>query len=190
MPPKVKISREDIVSAGLEIVRAGGEEALNARAVAQRLGCSTQPIFSNYPSMEALKRDVIGRAQQIYQGYIAEGMRDPAYPPYKGSGMAYIRFARQERQLFRLLFMRNRAGEKIEEDWDSIAGILAVIRENTGLSQEEAYRFHLELWLCVHGIAVMSATSYLDWPMEDISAMLTDMYEGLKLRYADRRREK
>ena len=34
------------------------------------------------------------------------------YPPYKASGMAYIRFAREQRELFKLLFMRDRTNEE------------------------------------------------------------------------------
>ena len=52
MPPKVKITKEDIVQAGMEIVRRDGEAGLNARSIAAVLGCSTQPVFSNYDSMD------------------------------------------------------------------------------------------------------------------------------------------
>ena len=52
MPPKVKISKEDILQTAIELVRKGGEEAVNARAIAGALNCSTQPIFSNFASME------------------------------------------------------------------------------------------------------------------------------------------
>ena len=48
MPPKVKVSKEDINTAAVEMVRESGAEALNARALAAKLGCSTQPIFSNF----------------------------------------------------------------------------------------------------------------------------------------------
>ena len=52
MPPKVKITKEDIINAAIEIVKANGEEAINARNIAATLGCSTQPVFSNFASME------------------------------------------------------------------------------------------------------------------------------------------
>lgn len=52
-------------------------------------------------------------------------------------------------------------------------------------SEDEAYLFHLEMWLYVHGIATMIATSYLDWDDEFISRVLTDAYMGLKYRYTE-----
>ena len=42
MPPKTRITKEQIVSAGLELARQAGPEAINARAVASRLGCSAR----------------------------------------------------------------------------------------------------------------------------------------------------
>lgn len=57
------------------------------------------------------------------------------------------------------------------------------MKKNTGLDKEDAYLFHIEMWLYVHGIATMIATSYLDWDIEFISKALTDGYIGLKYRY-------
>ena len=59
------------------------------------------------------------------------------YPVYKASGMAYIRFAKEERELFKLLFMRDRTGEKIAED-EEIRPIIQIIMENTGWSEQKA----------------------------------------------------
>jgi hypothetical protein len=54
------------------------------------------------------------------------------------------------------------------------------------LSEDEAYIFHLELWLFVHGIATMIATNYLEWDIEFVDKALTDAYQGLKNRYTVR----
>lgn len=183
MPPKARIRKQDIVAAGLAIVKEQGADALNARELARQLGCSTQPVFSNYATMEELKTDVIEAANQLYQKYLEEGMKDPAYPPYKASGMAYIRFAKEEKELFKLLFMRDRSGEHIVEKKDDMAGVIRLVEESTGLAEQEAHLFHLEMWIYVHGIATMMATSYLDWDWEMVSRVLTDAYQGMRIRY-------
>ena len=51
MPPKVKITKEDIIKTSLELIKKYGVESVNARAIAKELNCSTQPIFSNFSSM-------------------------------------------------------------------------------------------------------------------------------------------
>ena len=183
MPPKAKVTRTDILNAALAIVRERGEGALNARELAARLGVSTQPVFSNYATMDALRQDVIAAAHEEYRALLTQCMDSGRYPIYKASGMGYIKFAKEEKELFKLLFMRDRSGEQVTEDRAEIEPLIALIRRNTGMSEEAAYRFHLEMWVCVHGLATMIATSYLDWDLETISGMLTDCYMGLKTRF-------
>ena len=86
-------------------------------------------------------------------------------------------------ELFKLLFMRDRTEEDSETEDESIDGIIALISRNTGLSNEDARLFHLEMWIFVHGIATMIVTGYLDWEEEYVSRTLTDVYEGLKARW-------
>ena len=186
MPPKTRVEKEDIIQAAAVIVRENGIDALNARAVAARLGVSTQPIFSNYSTMEELKGDVLDYAYNVYAGYLERGMTSGEYPVYKASGMAYIQFAQEERELFKLLFMRDRRGEKFAQKDDEFKPIVGIIMKNLGLTEEEATMFHLEMWVYVHGIASMIATSYLEWDKETISRMLTDLYMGLKERYINK----
>lgn len=184
MPPKSRVSKETVLAAAVELVREEGAQALNARALAKRLGCSTQPVFSNYATMEALRAGVIAAGMERYHGYLAESMGSGRYPPYKASGMGYIRFALEEKELFKLLFMRDRSGEVIGEDLEEVGPIIALIQEKTGMSFDRARQFHLEMWLYVHGAATMLATGYLPWTMEDIDTMLTDAFEGLRIRFA------
>ncbi len=112
MPPKVKITKDEILKAALGIVRKGGVQALNARALADALGCSTQPVFSNYPGMDELRADVDRTASELYREYLASGAKRSDVPKYKAFGLAYIEFAKEEPELFRLLFMCDRSNEK------------------------------------------------------------------------------
>lgn len=125
-------------------------------------------------------------ANELYQSYLQKDMAEGKYPPYKASGMAYIRFAKEEKELFKLLFMRDRSGERVGENKEEIRPLLKLIRQNLGLSEEDAYFFHLEMWIYVHGIATMLATSYLELDEEFISRVITDGYEGMKARYGKR----
>ena len=93
MPPKEKIVKEDILAAAVKLVREQGEEGINARAIAAKLGCSTQPIFSNFASMDEVKAAVIEECGRIYEAYIQREQASGKWKPYKAFGMAYIRFA-------------------------------------------------------------------------------------------------
>lgn len=186
MPPKFKFTREQIVAAALEVTRKNGITGLTARGLAAELGSSAKPIFGLFQNMEEVQREVVSAANTLYQSYIKKGMADNKFPPYKASGIAYIQFAKEEKELFKLLFMRDRADEKIEENREEIRPILDLIMKNLGIDENEAYFFHLELWLYVHGIATMIATNYLEWDIEFIDKALTDAYQGLKNRYVTR----
>ncbi len=180
MPPKVKITKEEIINAAVDIVRNSGAQSLNARTVASVLQCSTQPVFSNFATMEELCLAVTERADAMCEAYMRREAQRGEFPVYKATGMAYIRFAKEEKELFKLLYMRDRSGETIPEGAGLTDQMECVVRDSTGLSDDEAKLFHLEMWAYVHGIAVMLATGFLDLEWELISNMLTDSYQGLR----------
>ena len=185
MPPKFKFTKDEITNAALNVTRNNGISGLTARALAAELGCSVKPIFGLFKNMEEVQQEVLTASNLLYQNYLREDMAEGKYPPYKASGMAYIRFAKDEKELFKLLFMRDRSGETIEENREEMRSLIELIKQNLGISEDEAYLFHLEMWLYVHGIATMIATSYLDWDNEFISKVITDAYIGLKYRYTE-----
>ena len=181
MPPRVKITKEEIVDAALSLLKSNGEEAINARSLAAALGCSTQPIFSNFESMEALREGMIARAYENYLSFIEKELAAGKYPPYKAFGMAYIRFAKEEKALFRLLFMRDRTGEDLSPSPDFERSVQLIMEANR-LSRETAMLFHVEMWACVHGIGTMLATSFQPMDEELISRMTSDVYQGVRAR--------
>ena len=183
MPPKVKVTKEEIVTAALEIVRSCGAQAVNARAVASALNCSTQPVFSNFATMEELRLAVVERADALCQEYIRREVASGAYPAYKASGMAYIRFAKEEKELFKLLYMRDRTEEPEQPESALNSQMEDHVQHNTGLTGSEVQLFHLEMWAFVHGIATMFATGFEDIDWDLVSKMLTDVYQGLKKQY-------
>ena len=184
MPPKCKFTREEILQAALDMTRESGIESVTARALGERLGASSRPIFSVFKSMQEVQNEVLSAAEMLHQEYLQRSMAAGEYPAYKASGMAYIRFAKEETQLFKLLFMRDRSKEQIEENREQLKPLVELICKDTGLREQDAYTFHLEMWIYVHGIATMIATSYLEWHWDTISQMLTDAYFGLKERYS------
>ncbi len=182
MPPQVKITKTAIVETALLLVREGGEEALNARDLASALNCSTQPIFSNFSTMEELRDEIINAAYSLYLEFIKKETESQKYPPYKSSGMAYIRFAKDEKELFKLLFMRNRTKEELSPSLDFENAVEMVMKAN-GVTREKATLMHLEVWACVHGIGVMIATSFLNFEWDMISNMISDVYLGIRARH-------
>ena len=183
MPPKVKITKEDIIKTSLELIKKYGVESVNARTIAKELNCSTQPIFSNFSSMNDLMYEVLVETNNIYEGYLKREIENKEYPIYKATGMAYIRFAKEEKELFKFLFMRDRKTEAVLNKTDFGSDIMDIISNSTGLKEDKAKLFHLEMWILGHGIATMFATSFLNLEWDLVSQIMTDAYKGLMKQY-------
>ena len=183
MPPKVKITKEDIVNTAVELVRENGEQAINARAIAAALHCSTQPVFSNFATMDKLQDAVRVAAYDRYLGFLKSEAESGRYPPYKAFGMAYIHFAKEERELFRFLFMCDRGGADASSTSPDFEASVQMIMKANGVTADKARLMHMEMWACVHGIATMLATSFLTLDRELVSDMLTDIYQGIRARH-------
>ena len=58
MPPRVRVTKEQVLNTAFAMTRESGFSEVTARKLAARLNSSTQPIFRVYESMESLKRDL------------------------------------------------------------------------------------------------------------------------------------
>ena len=178
MPAKKQVTKEAILEAAFELVREKGMDALNMREIAQRCKCSTQPIYLSFKGMDELKAEVAKKITAVFDNFIGDEIASGKYPEYKAIGMGYIRFAKEEKELFKYLLMRNRTDES---SWEAggFDKSTYIIMKNYGLYEDDAAKLHAEMWIFVHGIATMFATGYLDWDWELISEMMTDVFKGL-----------
>ena len=103
MPPKVKFQKEEIVQAALAVAREQGIQAVTAREVARKLQVSPRPIFTWFDSMDHLREEVRSRAEEKYRGYIERGLSEEI--PFLGVWRQYLRFAREEPELYKLLYL-------------------------------------------------------------------------------------
>ena len=159
MPPKAKFTREEIVAAAVDVIREKGLEAITAQEMGRRLGSSTRPLFTYFSTLEELRAAAAAQARRIYNGYAEEGLS--MTPAFKGFGMAYIRFAREEPSLFRLLFMRKADPADLADVLDR-EGHLPLIRktvmETFRLDRAQADWLYENLWIYAHGLAAFCAS--------------------------------
>lgn len=180
MPPKIKITEEAIIDAAVKIIREQGIEKLNARSLAQELGCSVQPIFRAFSSMEDLKKAVVAKVGEIYSKYLSDSisMEDNMV----GLEMAYIRFAQEEKNLFQLLHMSDRLGLSKTEEFTAVGidrEIIEAMARMTGLSIEQATMLYTGTFFAAHGIATMLATNHCTFTEEEIRSIVENVFYGL-----------
>lgn len=189
MPAKRQITKEAIVEAAVEMAKRGGIETINARNLAKELNCSTQPIYFSFENMEELKKETIQSISELHKTYIETSMKEQQLKsdivPYKAYGIAYIQFAKQQKELYKVLFMRDRTMEQQISGKSELDGVIRMVQAATGLEYEDAYQLQMEVWFCVHGIASMIATNYIELDDDSISHAVTNCFEGLKKQHKE-----
>lgn len=176
MPPKARITKEMILHTVLEITRKEGFEAVNARSIAERLRCSTRPLFTCYKNMDELKADFLNAAFAFYERYAADYGKFYEGNPALVLPLSYIAFAQQEAKLFQYLFLSDMALHMtVAEDFYAEAGNAEKARIFAGVIGVEPQRgreIFLDLFLYAHGIAVLAATGKLRFAPEEAGQML------------------
>ena len=182
MPPKAKFTKEEILNAGLAILRGRGVSAVTAREIGHFLGSSARPIFTVFENMRQVLNGIEAKAREIYSDYVRQGLQKDI--AFRGVGQAYIAFAIREPMLFQLLFMRKLPDDmgvhkilpEIDENYPQI---LRSITDHYPVSTEEAVLLYRHLWIYSHGIAALCATAMCQFSDEEISSMLTEVFKAL-----------
>ena len=141
MPPRAKFTKKEIVDAGLTILRESGITAVTAREIGRYLGSSSRPIFTVFENMGEVLDGIEDRAREIYSDYVHQGLQQNL--AFRGVGQAYISFAMNEPQLFRLLFMRKLPddmvlGKILPEIDDNYPSIVKSITDQYPVTNEDA----------------------------------------------------
>lgn len=162
MPAAKKVSKEEIIDAAVEVLRDGGFSSINARSVAQKLGCSTQPIYLSFKSMEELKTALTERAIELHTQRVRASLRahegnDSRYSSY---GMGFVKFAAEEKQLFRWLYLEGKQSGPYRNDV-LLSEVIEVIVDEFGYSEETARRFHQDMIYYSYGLAILANTDHL-----------------------------
>lgn len=175
MPPTVRFTRDAVLHAACQLMRREGMEALNARAIAKELGGSTQPIFRLFTNMEDLHRELILYVARQFQAH-AEADMAQSDSPYIQLCTTYLLYGRDEPELFKLLFMRDRVSEGQYSDQTTFDLVFNIIKKETPLDDETALRFFERTWLFIHGLAVCIATKYI--PCQDERYLISMVKEA------------
>ncbi len=174
MAPKNKFTREEMVEAAVRVVRAKGINALTAKALASELGVSTQPVFTCFHTIEEAKREVCSAAERVYDSYLTAGLSMSI--PFLGVGMQYIRFAKEEPELYRLLFLTahtsgsSSAMAALRRSQDLVRESL---KRTYNIDAQAADRYFRDMWLVVHSLATLIVNGECSYSDQEIGDILT-----------------
>ena len=167
MARKETITLQMILDTAFAMTREDGFANVTARKVAAKAGCSTQPIFRVYKNMDELWRAVYDRAAAFFDDYYS------LYPrmgsaPFVNLGMAYIAFAREERHLFELLFVKS--GPDKKSMYELLNGSAGNVVYEINLAEAagclDPGDLFMKMWIFIHGVACMTLTG--DYDLTDV----------------------
>lgn len=183
MPPKPKITKEMILTTVLDITRETGFESVNARNIADKLTCSTRPIFTCYKNMDELKSEFLHFAFDFYTQYVDTYRHTANKNPCLVLPLSYIAFAREETYLFQLLFISDMDLNMTEaNDFYREVGNeekAKIFSDAIGIELAQAKVIFLTLFLYSHGLAVLTATQKMNLSESNIEIMMTDLLTAL-----------
>lgn len=179
MARKESITIEDILHAAFEMAREEGIENVTARKLAARAGCSTQPIFRIYRNMDEMTKDLFERIIDYFDEYYQSYPKKDVFA-FVDLGMAYIQFAMQEKNLFRILFLsENRYGKSLYELLNGRSG--AVKKEITRAKEAgcaDPGDLFMRMWILIHGAASMAITGDYDLDETQTRQLLEESYRA------------
>ena len=172
MPPRVKFQKVEIVAAALNVARSKGIDAVTAREVAAELHVSPRPIFTHYATMDQLRCDVYELAKQHYRTYIERGLAGPI--PFLGVWQQYLYFAKDEPELYRLLFL-TRPGDVSGGAVDALHFSQELARESLmriyNMDSHTADCYFRDLWLMAFSYATLIVTDDCPYSFEEMLAV-------------------
>lgn len=175
MPPKVKFQKDEIINAAVEITRKNGIDALTARELASKLGVSTRPIFTYFDTMEQLKGEVHNYAKNLYQECIRRGLQEPI--PNLGVGQNLIRFAKEEPEMYKILFLspidgaKDSVMEELKVSQDLVRDSIISIYK---MDADTADKYFRDLWLVAYSFTTLIVTGACPYTDDEISALFTE----------------
>ncbi len=175
MPTKQRITKKMILEAAYTLVRERGIEAVNSRNVAKMIGCSTQPIFSQFPTMEELRKGVFEYACSNGTEQILTYENEPDF--MNKTTLWVVHLAREEPNLFKLIYLSN-----YFEDMKGLASkfkyaankkMSQKLKEMLSLDEKVCQDIFLRGYLLLHGITTMIAVNRAEFSDEEVLAMMT-----------------
>jgi len=165
MPKKPIFTREDIINAAFSMLERGALEDITARSLAKELHCSPAPIYGLFVSMDDLKKELINRAKALFLTYVSKEKEEL---PFLNIGLGICKFAREEKQLFKSIFLRNSSYSTLISEFHNI--IFDEMQKDERfekLSEDVKETLTIDCWTYAHGLSTLITTGYFKHPSDN-----------------------
>lgn len=176
MPSSPKIKKEDMLQAALELVSRDGYAALNIKAVARELGCSTAPISWQFGGMDGLREELIPFAEQYVEDkYYSRNENEVAAFEQRGRGT--IDLALENPNLFRFLYTGERSqilstGFRLQTNNPDTDNMYQKMAELLEITLNQVMDFAMTMMVYTQGIGTLIASGIVKDTKENMYRML------------------
>jgi AcrR family transcriptional regulator len=183
MSKNVTITKEMILASAFDIVREKGLEGISNRELAKKLNCSIRPIYYQFQNVEELYNELYVEIEKYFYKFLMDNMNDDM-PKYKQVGINYIKFAKEEKEFFKILFMSEvdlGLNDFIAKDMEDFKELSKLIKISTNLNDEDIESFHMKMWIFSHGLATLVASSTINISDKQLKQLLSLEFQALML---------
>ncbi len=178
MPSSPKIKKEDMLQAALEIIIQDGYAALNIKAVAKKLECSTAPISWQFGGMDGLRQDLIPFAEQYVENTYYR-LNENEFATFEQRGKGTVDLALEKPYLFRFLYMGERrphliTGFELHPDDSGGINVYEKIADTLEITEKQAMDFAMTMMVYTQGIGTLIASGIVKDTKENMYRMLHD----------------
>lgn len=179
MARKEQVSRQMLTDAAFRMTKEQGITEVTARKLAAFAGCSTQPIFRHFQSMEDLYAEVFRMAMTYYDDFYDKQDKLSKYP-FVNLGLSYIKFAEKEPKLFSFLFMtKNDLGVNLYNLLNGRNGsVLEEMNRAKTSGDKDPEGVFMKMWMLIHGAACMTITGDYDLSAAQTRLQLEEAYKA------------
>lgn len=151
MVRKQVFSAADVVRAGIAVVDAEGWDQLSARKVAENLGSSTAPVYSNFTNMSELASAVVNEAVRLF---MAETQKPKSGHPFLDFGLGVLDFALAHPRWYQALFREVQLTEEQHQELvTSMVGVMTDTPDLGTLTEFERNLVLKKMSIFTHGLA-------------------------------------
>ena len=182
MSKPTKITKEIILEKALEIIRTQGIEKVSNREIAKKLNSSIRPIYYQFKNSEELYNELLMKMETYFYSFLLDNEIEDI-PKYKQIGINYIKFAKEEPNIFKALFMKknNLVVENFIGQIKEFKEIEKFVKVSTNLKNEEIKSFHVKMWIFTHGLATLIASNTINFNDQQIRDLLSYEFQALML---------
>ena len=178
--------KEDFITIAMDFIAKEDVEKLTLKVLSDATGTSRSAIYKHFKNKDALIETIIENGFDKFDAETTQYLHDKSkalIDKFYLTGKLYVEFARNNPNLYRLLFGKKYAHIREEilsikdEDCSGFAALQKTVEDGQKqgvLKKEDSYKQAIIIWATMHGISSLIIDGFMD--VEDV---YEEMYDTL-----------